>query len=97
MKRCLECNRLCSPADSRRGLCGSCRRSPECRFYPSLPRGAWLPGAKAWTTFDVVELLDLIDRGWSDEQIAERMGRTVQGVSRKRRRLNKRQKREEVA
>lgn len=54
--------------------------------YPRKPRGGWAPGARPWDIHDDVLLINLFHQGLSDRAIAEKMGRPLGAVTKRRQR-----------
>lgn len=86
-QRCLHCGKVVGK-DTRRGLCSRCRKDEEVLpLYPSLPRGSWPEGSRAWTVDESTELMQLYDAGLSDREIAARLRRSEGSVAKRRQRL----------
>jgi hypothetical protein len=77
--RCLECKRL--TAEPRRGLCRGCYRDPEVRdCYDSARPGVW-------DARQLQDLIDMVQLGVPDKQIARKLGRTIWAIEKRRQRL----------
>lgn len=87
VKRCMECNRVVTK-NARRGLCRVCYNNPDVReHYPTLARGAWKLGARAWTVFDDMQIRAMFEQGALDQDIASALNRNWWCVRRRRRHL----------